>query len=310
MFTEFCRRLKEEKGTVLVLTAVSMVFLVGLMALVTDAGILYVNRIKLVNALDTAVLAGAQELPANTDAARSNAVNYAALNGVNDQEAGFEILDDNKTIAASGTRSINLFFARILGHNTGQVSANAKAHISPAAAATGVAPFGVIEDNFLYGQEVILKEGAGDGTTTRGWFGALSLGGNGASIYSDNLMYGYSGKVEVGDEFITESGNMSQPTKTAVEYIISQCHDGCTPSSYDKDCPKILIVPIVRVLTINPAGFVFEVKVVGFGAFMVDSFVGNGNDNWVKGSFIRYVISGEGSDTGTDFGLYSAQLSE
>jgi hypothetical protein len=309
MFTKLRQMLKDEKGTVLVLVAASMVFFAGIMALVTDAGLLYVNHIKLVNALDTAVLAGVHELPADGDAAVSNAASYAAMNGINEQEANYQVLDNNRTIMANATRPVNLIFAKVLGHDTGQVSAVAKAHISPTTAVTGVAPFGVIEDHFEFGQQVVLKEGSGD-SIQRGWFGALSLGGTGASNYTVNIEHGYSGKVKCNDVYYTEDGNMSGPTSDGIGYLVSQCTHSpqCTPGCFDKDCPRIIIVPFVNVVDENPAGHIFIVKVVGFGAFLINGYVGNGNDNWVQGSFISYVVPGEGDDNETDYGLYSAQL--
>lgn len=303
--------IKDEKGTVMALVACAMVALVGFTSLVTDAGLLYLNKVKLANAIDSAVLAGVQELPGDPESALNAANSYATMNGAVEGEAAFEIADDNSSITGVGQRQVELVLARIMGMEKSDVNARARASIAPVTAVRGAAPFGVIEDSFEFGEEIVLKEGAGDGQH-KGWFGALRLGGNGASVYRDNIKNGYAGEINVDDVIETESGNMSGPTGDGVNYRIDQCHHvpECTFDSFNKDCSRILLVPIVVVNEINPGGHVKSVKVVGFGAFFVDGHVGSGQDNEVKGSFIRYVIPDKNSSQGTDFGLYGSQLVE
>jgi len=55
--------------------------LLGITALVTDVGLLYVHRLELQKALDSAVMAGAQELPSDDAGAVAMARQYAAING-------------------------------------------------------------------------------------------------------------------------------------------------------------------------------------------------------------------------------------
>lgn len=303
--------LRSEKGTVLVLVAAAMVAFAGFTAMVTDAGLLYLNRIKLVNSLDSAVLAGVQELPLNPDGALEVASHYAQLNGSNLDDCSFNLGDDNRSISGTANRSVGLVFARVMGFNTGEVKGSAAARIAPVTAARGVKPFGVVEDNFTFGQEIILKEGAGD-ELQKGWFGALSLGDNGASTYRDNIDSGYQGLVKIGDIISTEAGDMSGPTKQGVNVIISSCHHipECTRSNFQKDCPRIILVPIINVVSQNPADHTFTVRVVGFGAFFLEQYIGNGNDNEVKGAFIQYVSEQESETDGPDFGLYGSELYE
>lgn len=310
MISKIKRLLTSEKGTVLVLVAFAMIAFAGFIAMVTDAGLLYLNRIKLVNAMDSAVLAGVQELPASPEEALAAASNYAQLNGLNLNDCSFNVADDNRSINGTANRSVGLVFARIMGFNSGKVKGGAAARIAPVTAAHGVVPFGVMEDDFDFGQEIVLKEGAGDGQH-KGWFGALSLGGNGACVYRNNINNGYQGVIKIGDIIPTESGNMSGPTQQGVNGRISACHHvpECSPAGFAKDCPRIIIVPIVNAYEVNPGGHTFSVKVVGFGAFLLNEYVGSGNDNQVKGAFIQYVSQQETGD-GPDFGLYGSELYE
>ncbi|MEA1961386.1 MAG: Tad domain-containing protein [Bacillota bacterium] len=303
--------LGNQKGTVLVLLVLAMSALAGFTALVTDTGAVYLQRMRLSNALDSAVLAGIQELPDNTQGALEMAAAYAQQNGGNVSEFSFTVDTDNNSISGHANRQIGLFFARALGFNSTIVQAEASARLAPITSTGGVVPFGVLEDDFTFGEETVMKEGIGDGPY-RGWFGALRLGGNGAHVYRDNIKYGYPGEVSIGDVIPIEPGNMSGPTRVGIDYRIGQCnhYPRCTIYSYVNGCPRILIVPIVNVQDITSEGHPDSVRVVGFAAFLVQDCVGNGNENYVRGYFIRYVIPGSTGDSGADYGLYGAQLYE
>ena len=300
----------DEAGSVLLLVLMLMIALLGFTALVTDAGLIYINQAKMANAMDSAVLSGVQELPNNPERAITVAENYAEQNGVTAQEVDFEVDSQNRTISATANRQLGLFFARALGFQIAAISAHAQARIAAISAATGVVPFGVLEGDLTFGQQMILKEGGGDGDT--GWFNALSLGSNGASTYLDNIKYGYSEEIKAGLTVPTESGNMSGPTSEGIEYRNNQCHHvpRCTVDSFAEGCSRILIIPVIRITDMDNQGNVSFVEVVGFAAFLVDQFIGSGNENEVRGSFIKYVIPGKTSGDGGDYGLYGCKLTE
>ncbi|MGI6452353.1 MAG: TadE/TadG family type IV pilus assembly protein [Syntrophomonadaceae bacterium] len=297
-------RLKnDQKGSISVLLAAGMVVMAGFAALVIDAGLLYLNKVRLVDAVDSAVLAGVQELPGSPSRALQVAAEYAALNGLEAGEVSFEVGEDNKSLTGSARRDVNLLFARLLGFEEEQVSSQAEARVVPLAGVSGVTPFGVWAADYEFGEEVILKAGA-LGEHERGWFGALRLGGSGADDYRNNVRFGYDGLLKIGDTVEVESGNMSGPTKTGIDYRIDRCHHSpeCTINSYVDGCPRILIVPMGVM-----DGYTFTIT--GFGAFFVDEYVGHGNDNWVRGSFVRYAVPGEIAADAPDFGVYGTQLS-
>ncbi len=314
MMYKLLRRIKQlaknEEGTVIVLLAISMVVLAGFTALVTDAGLLFVNHSRISNAIDSAVLAGVQELPVNPEQALEIASNYALRNGMAPEEYEF-VITDPYSIRGTVERQVGFFFAPLLGFNGGQVHSSARASIKPIVASTGIVPFGVLEGNYSFGQEVILKEGAGE-ELYPGWFGALRLGGSGASVYEANVKQGYSAEIKIDDVIEIESGNMSGPTQTGIGYRLNSCcHVPCCQiNQFVQGCPRILIIPFINIEEIDSEGHPYSVRVVGFGAFLVDSYVGSGNENKVKGRFIRYVAHGKTGETSHDYGLYSAELCE
>lgn len=305
---KFARLLKEEKGAVTVLMAAAMVALIGIMALVTDAGLLYLNQVKIENALDSAVLAGVQELPDDSEEVIEVAIAYAEQNGIDPDEVEFQLeLDQDQGYILTGqaTRKVDLFFARVLGFDDADVSAQSKARISSLSAARGILPFGVLAEEYEYGEEITLKTGGGN-SFYPGWYGALRLGGNGANVYYDNIVNGYSGKVRIGDIIPLENGVMSNKTKTGINGRINNCKHvpRCTSEKYVEGCPRIIIIPMIKAVGDNPN----SVEVVGFAAFLLDALVpGQGNECEVTGKFIRYVTSGEG-DGINDYGVYTGHL--
>jgi Mg-chelatase subunit ChlD len=74
-----CRSERGERGAVFAILAASLLALFGIAALVIDVGQILLCRQKLYNALDAAVLAGAQDLP-NSTVASATVDEYIAMN--------------------------------------------------------------------------------------------------------------------------------------------------------------------------------------------------------------------------------------
>lgn len=296
---------QEEKGNVVVLVALALSALLGFAALVIDVGNLYANRAKLVNTADAAALAGVALLPENPAVAVTVAENFAEQNGVEADQCQVEISPNKKKITVIVSKSIDYSFARIFGLTSQNISAKAAAKVSALFSATGVVPFGIEKQAFLFGQLYSLKEGGGSGYD--GNYGGLALGGTGASIYKYNIIHGYNGQLRVGDWVLTETGNMSGPTETGVETRINSCHDGCTYDNYEQDCSRVVTVPILDSLQVNGRK---EVKIVGFARFFLSGVGGSGKDNYVEGYFLREFTDGDGDEGAGDYGLRSTRLVE
>lgn len=97
------------RGVVIILTAIMLSFLMGFVAFAIDLGVLCLARAEAQNAADSAALAGAWELLdrgelqnspnmfSEIDAARTEAVNYAALNAVRYTSPVVDLNSSNNT---------------------------------------------------------------------------------------------------------------------------------------------------------------------------------------------------------------------
>lgn len=298
----FNKLINNEKGSAVIIVALLMVVFLGFVALVVDGGLLYITEAKLSNAMDAAALAGIQELPFNPEGAKVKAKEYALANGVKESNLTVEIVDGNNAIKVYSNRNVEFLFARVLGFNQGKVDARAMAQVAPVVGISGAVPLGIQDYNFVFGETYTLKVGAEDGDT--GWFGALALSRPGARVYEDNLTYGYEGIIRVGDILDIESGNMSNPTKRAIDYRIGNCNNTpfCSAENFDPSCERLLKVPVIEHIESK------KVEVLGFSIFLVDSVLGQGNESIITGKFVKTVLSGEIDPMGIDYGLYGIRL--
>ena len=310
--TLFRQIIKDEQGFVLVLISLAMSVILGFTALITDFGLLSLNKNRLVNACDAAALAGASQLP-DTNAATTMAQSYANSNAVT-SNLNITVTDNNK-IEVSAAKEVPFVFARILGLTSGTVQAKSAAKYGGIRGMNGVAPLAIPDQPYQFAVEYTLKISPDDPNILGpGNFGALSLGGSGADMYRESLKYGYQGLLEVGDMVNTETGNVSGPTKDGVQYRLNQCQDNCTPTNYRANCPKILYIPIYQPPT-DTSDQVKQVKIVGFAAFMLSDVPGNGNNSQVSGYFLRTIPPDQlkpeiDPSQSTAYGLAGAKLTE
>lgn len=170
--------LKDEKGNITILVTVVLFALMGIMALVIDMGVVYAEKVELANAIDAALLAGGQELPGDKTEARAKMEEYLIENGVALDEVTIEIAADGLSANITGTKSVPHHFAKVIGFDASDVTEQGKLILGSASSAKGgIRPFGVEKYDFQYGDQVVLKSGAGD--SYNGNFGAIALGGNG-----------------------------------------------------------------------------------------------------------------------------------
>ena len=310
--TFFKQLIKSEQGFVLVLISLAMSVILGFTALITDFGLLALNKNRLVNACDAAALAGATQLP-NSAEAIETAMLYAGNNGITSNLA-INITNNNK-IQVSAQKEVPLVFARILGISSGIVKTKSSAQYAGVKSIIGVAPLAIPDKPYQFAVEYLLKISSDDPNILGpGNYGALSLGGSGSDRYRESLKYGYQERLEVGDIVNTETGNISGPTKDGVEYRLSKCYEDCTPTDFQFDCPKILYIPIYLPPT-DTSQQVKQVTIVGFAAFMLSNIPGNGNDSQIKGCFLK-TIPPDQMNPVTDpsqpvtYGLAGAKLTE
>lgn len=325
----FLHRLRSEKGAVEIVAAVSLVALLGFSAFAVDMGASYAKASKLQNALDSATLAAVKELPAPStgstawNSASSQAVKFAQLNGT-------EITaSDIAPLYGSGSSSSNIsgieitktiivdyYFAKVLGINSGSITRTASAAIAPVGALSSAVPLCVtssaLRNAIANGatSNILIKCSPDTGVisidtlSSSGWFGALRFDGSGAADYTYNIACGYSGKIQVGQVLDMESGNMSGPTLSGFSTRYNQCNDGCTAENHKADCPKVVFIPVVDVLSNK------QVRINGFAAFFLISCGGSGGNSYITASYLENVIirGSSAAASGEDFGVYTLKL--
>jgi hypothetical protein len=121
-------RFGEEKGAVLVLFALIFVFLLGLVAIVVDAGLIYLSRGQLQKAADAASIAGAYKLPDVVDA-DGTVRRFVEANGIQAPDQ-VSIMFPGRQVQVRIRRDVPLFFAPVLGVKTMRVNAEATAALT------------------------------------------------------------------------------------------------------------------------------------------------------------------------------------
>jgi Flp pilus assembly protein TadG len=299
-----------EKGVVMVIAVLMLTSLMAVTALVIDTGMVYLTRAQLQKAADAAALAGARtlRLTGNQAEAETAGTQYVAFNSSAPYQEAFQSSLTTGRFTVNLSKEVKFFFAPLIGFNRTTVKVSAVAAAWAVTKLNNIVPFGVLEQEFVYGQQYILKYGAGSGELDSGGnYGALALGGTGAKVYLVNLKFGYSGTIAVGDQLTTEPGNMAGPTDDGVSYRIGLCTDGCSyETKIAADCPRIVLVPVIDTL---PDGRGYT-TVKGFAAFFLEETVESDSQGKkdVVGRFLQYAVTAEASEDSPDFGVYTIKL--
>lgn len=298
-------RLKNKSGSTMIIFACSLGVIFILSALVTDLGYIAVEKTKLVNTSDAAALAGAQDLIVDKSEAIQAAKSFIEKNQKHLDSVQVAVSHDRSAITVKIKKTVDYFFMRFLGYTTRQLSAESTVVVSTISSYKGVRPFAVERQQFVFGREYILKEGAGSGM--QGNYGALALLGTGANNFRDNVINGVQHKLKVGDWVYTETGNMKNPTKQGIQHLISRCNHVpiCQYNSYVKDCPRLIVIPVIDSLDVDGRK---AVQVVGFASFFIKDYTDEGGHSQIIGHFIENVVVGDMSDGVHDFGTVGIRL--
>lgn len=292
----------DNKGNAAIILCIVITVLFGFTAYVIDIGLVYVERTKLSDAVDAAALAGVLELPVSRAKAEAMAEEYIIKNGINPEGVAIVVSPDNRSIEIKGIRNVEHIFAPVIGIDSSDINAKAKAVIGPAKSVRGgIRPFAIEKFDYTYGDLIILKEGAGDGY--RGNYGVVALGGRGASDFRSNALNGYTGTISVGDWIDSETGVMAGAANEISRYIKSEYS---TFSNFSRGSIRIWTIPLVNSLLPNGRD---QVQVVGFAEFYVEDVVNRSGKAEISGRFIRYVVNSEIDMSLEDTGVYGSKLS-
>jgi hypothetical protein len=293
-----------EAGQTLALVAVLLLGLIAVLGLVLDGGNLYLHRRRAQNAADAGAIAGARVLAMNgtETGAHAAAQEYAvARNQADSAEVtigGGE--DGNQVLRVVAHEQVATTFARILGINQLEVSAEAEAMIGPAGGSGGLAPIAIREYSYAIGQTYTIWDcdeemdpaGHNLSGSNRGW---LSLAcvypddcTNGADDLKEWMRNGYPGMI-YADDWV-------RPAEGTTAAAIQQAYPGQT-----------LVMPVFRVLRDYPdsSGKPFY-HIVAFAVFDVFQVHAKGYPKGLTGKFRTGLTAGPiGTTSG---GLQALQL--
>ncbi len=129
---------RNERGSVILFVSLIMVVLLGMGALAIDMGRAYVSRARMTRAVDAAALAGARVFRSGQAAAEQHALAIAQANGVGNGALSATLnvafatngFGEN-TVQVTATEQMPTLLARVLGRNTVQIDASARAATPP-----------------------------------------------------------------------------------------------------------------------------------------------------------------------------------
>ncbi|WP_318503655.1 TadE/TadG family type IV pilus assembly protein [Bacillus sp. T3] len=311
------KRLKKflvnERGQSLVFAAIISIALFGLVALAVDVGNLYLEKAKLQKALDAAVLARVQSLEdlseedAEGVAAKISEQNGYLLKKENDEvDATVKRKEVDASVTgleiwAEKTVTVDMMFAKFVNIDTVDVTAYAKAILSPINSMKGLVPIGIPLVDFKEGQIVNLtfpekQHSEEEPHPEAGNVGWIDFDGpeGGTDETRDRIDDGYNGTVETGPpngdpDVYSQPGNPNPLYKQLEQRIKDDenktyCDD---PETADSTCSRLIYVPIIQESTGSGTS---PLTIVGFAKFLLSD---EGMDtNEFKGQFINFVTPG------------------
>jgi Flp pilus assembly protein TadG len=303
-------RRNNERGQVFVLTAMAMVALVGMAALVLDVGSWFRASRRLQAAADAAALAGAQALPANPAGATQMAVSYSNTNGVAVAASDVTILSTNTandTIAVDTKEKDPSFFASVFGINLVDIKEHAEAIVGIPSQALYVAPMVVKcshpliqncngQNTPIFNQTTSLDY---DKFGAPGAFGMLDLSNSGGNVGSSTLgnwiSNGYSSYLPIGN-YDSDPGAKFSSLNVA--------------GSLNGRIGTVLLFPVFDTLTLQGSNATYHV--IGWIGFHLNSVTNlTGNTATLGGYFTTYIAQGllpSNGNGSTNFGVKSIQL--
>jgi hypothetical protein len=297
--------LHQQEGSSIVLVGLSLIALLVTIALVVDGGSIFIERSHLQKTANAAVLSGAQELT-NQQSAVTNVINTILQHHEESGSLMSSTIHMGQDVSVHLSKKVPLGFSKLFGKDTEMVGANAAAQIMPISSASGIAPVGIKDTiSLIFGQQYMLK--VDQTQSVSGNFGILRLGGPGAKIYEDNLMYGYNNQVQVGDIIDTQPGNIAGKTREAIQYRIDSSHYMQGDTSHTDDS-RIIIIPVYKPYDVF-SNHMKQVQVTGFAYFYITDPTSS-KDTSIIGMFIKKAGFGAAKSGALDKGAYTIRLTE
>jgi Flp pilus assembly protein TadG len=309
-------RLKSERGQAILLSTLAMAMLLGAAALVLDVGNWFRDKRRLQGTADAAALAGAQQLPDDASGAQSMALSYANKNGGDVAGANIVITSQyqpNDTIAVKAQRNDPGIFSAVLGKNSADITATAKARVGPPAQALAVAPMVVYCDHPLIHncnnnnlpQFNVPTDLPFSAMGAPGAFGMLNLDGQNGTIGTSTEAAWIS---KGFDKYLGLGNYKSDPGAKFSSQNVQSALDGRMHT--------VLLFPVFRTLT--GGGQNAQYDIIGWIGFYLQSYDVHGNNATLHGYFTQYIAEGilaqsspgSGGVPSSFFGVKTIQLIE
>jgi Flp pilus assembly protein TadG len=299
-----------ERGQAVVLMVISLAVLTGMAALVLDVGLWMRTDRRLQATADAAALAGAQKLPTDVAGAKALAQTYANQNGGDVLGANISVTTtytSNDTISVRAAKTQSGIFSKILGINSANIKADAKARVDSPQQARYVAPM------VVYCGHSLIQNCNGNHTPTfgvqttmdydkmgaPGAFGMLNLdndnGTPGASEEGNWILHGY-------DKYLPLGMYRSDPGAKFSSQNVS--------GALDARVGTVLLFPVFK--TLSGTGQNAQYDIIGWIGFYLTKETTHGNDATLEGYFTEYIAQGilaqSGSGAPNTFGVRSVQL--
>jgi len=242
-----------ERGQVAIVAALVLPILLGMAGLAVDYGSYAADRRQLQNTADSIALAAAQELP-DADEPVTVGNDWATRNGLDTSDVAITVSGGSvePQVHVVIERPHDFTFMKVLGVNSRTVGARATAAKLSYGGGAGVVPWSVTQDTLDAsppGSLVTIKYDASGGSN--GNFGAIRIDGNGASDYEESAKYGSPSQLCAsgttgcttsecpgptcgetspecdGDTCPSKPGNMTGPTRDAVDFREDHTSAGC-----------------------------------------------------------------------------------
>ncbi len=266
-----------------IFTLWSMV-LIGMLAVIIDAGFAYAKYRQMQVAADWAALAGAKELIASGDqdqalARVSDILVANSADATDGDEAGSTATINNNEVAVTAHTTYNALFAPILGLDQIPVSATATAVVGRLAEANNIMPFAVEQGLWAPGQVVVLW-GDKNGPGNFGW-----VRWQGQSPSTTNLR-----------------ANIDNPARSDTLAIgdTVQGHPGVSFNAVESNLSawigKTVTVFLYDPAEVQDSGANLTYTVRGFAHFRMTSVSSHGQDSEIQGEFLTYLGIGGAVD--------------
>lgn len=300
-----------QRGQMIIILALAIVGLLGGVALGTDVALMYYKWERLQSATDAAALAGANYLPEDPAGAIAAATTFATQNGILAAELTTpSVTNSDQDITVSATRTVQYYFARVLGLRSQNVLASSTAaapngtwcigcalngsggNTFTGSFGTTVGQYGLVPiglqytTSYSYNTAVSLSyNGNGGGTWGPGNWGYLALGAQGGMTLRQNIDYGYSGPLQVNNWVNSQTGlqvgNGANGLQDRINGGLSEYPSG-TFNNHSPNDPRILFLPLVDWNSPNGTS---GIQVKGFAALWLDGV----NGQTISAHFISQV---------------------